>query len=215
MKWCEENGVNYVLGLARNARLEAMIQEDMVQARIRQCLCGVAVRVFGDHKYRTVKSWSCARRVVSKSEVTLQGDNPRFIVTNWEAEEDGGRFESETLYEKVYCGRGQMENVIKQQQLDLQADRTSTGYLESNQLRLWFSTLGYFLLDRLRAWGLTGSSWAKTTVGTVRLKLLKIAAQVTVSVRRIYAKMSSAYPLQKLWRDCRNRLQALSCEPID
>jgi hypothetical protein len=214
MKWCEENGVKYVLGLARNARLEAMIQENMVQARIRQCLCGVAVRVFGDHEYRTVKSWSRLRRVVSKSEVTLQGDNPRFIVTNWEAEEDGGRFESETLYEKVYCGRGQMENVIKQPQLDLQADRTSTGYLESNQLRLWFSTWGYLLLDRLRAWGLAGSSWAKATVGTVRLKRLKIAAQVAVSVRRIYIQMSSAYPLQKLWRDCRNRLQALSCEPI-
>ncbi|HIG30333.1 MAG TPA: IS1380 family transposase, partial [Verrucomicrobiales bacterium] len=111
-------------------------------------------------------------------------------------------------------GRGQMENVIKQQQLDLKTDRTSTAHLESNQLRLWFSTLGYFLLDRLPAWGLAESSWAKATVGTVRLKLLKIAAQVTVSVRRIYVQMCSAYPLQKLWRDCRNRLQALSSEPI-
>lgn len=203
MAWCEANGVKYVLGLARNARLVKELQHPLQLAKERQCLCGGSVRVYKDFEYQTHKTWSCSRRVIGKAEVTPQGSNPRFIVTNIKDQT------ATDLYEKGYCRRGQMENVIKQQQLDLAADRTSTAYLASNQLRLWFSTLAYMMLERLRAWGLSGSDLAQATVGTVRLKLLKIAAQVRVSVRRVYIQLNSSFPLQQLWRRChRNIMRA-------
>lgn len=206
MKWCEENGVRYVIGLPKNARLLENAGRAMADARAHHVLCGgVAVRRFADFQYRTRKSWSTPRRVVAKAEVTSQGDNPRFIVTNLSAKESA-RFQAEALYENIYCGRGQMENMIKQQQLDLMADRTSTAYFASNQLRLWFSTLAYLLLERLRTWGLKKSPLARATVGTVRRKMLKIAAQVTVSVRRIYVRLSSNHARQSLWSECHRRL---------
>ena len=155
MAWCEANNVGYVLGLARNARLEALLAPAMAEARALHCLCGgSASRVFAELRYRTLDSWSCERRAVGKAEVTALGSNPRFIVTNMAAEaalpEDGGRFAARPLYEDVFCGRGEMENQIKQMHLDLHAGRMSTHHLGSNQLRLWLSAFAFLLLERLR-----------------------------------------------------------------
>ena len=152
--------------------------------------------------------------MIAKAEVTAQGDNPRFIVTNLPAtgfrdEADQTRFTAARLYEEFYCPRGEMENVLKQQVLDLEADRMSTHYLASNQLRLWLATFAYLLMERVRALGLYGSQLAQATVGSVRLKLLKVAAQVRVSVRRVYVQLSSAYPLQELFVLCHRRLMSL------
>ena len=143
------------------------------------------------------------------------GDNPRFVATNLPAqgfpgEEDRSRFIPARLYEELYCARGDMENMLKQQVLDLQADRMSTQHLASNQLRLWFATFGYLLMERLRTLGLAGTEMAQATAGSVRLKLLKVAAQVRVSVRRVYVQLSSAYPLQELFRLCQRRLSRLA-----
>ena len=143
------------------------------------------------------------------------GDNPRFLVTHLPAhgfkdDEDRSRFHPARLYEELYCGRGEMENVLKQQVLDLEADRMSTHYLASNQLRLWFATLACLLLERARSVGLRGTERARATVASVRLKLLKVAAQVTVSVRRIYVQLSSAHPLRELCARCHRRLMALA-----
>lgn len=140
------------------------------------------------------------------------GNNPRFIVTNLPREgfkgEDRQRFGAARLYEEFYCARGDMENQLKQQVLDLQADRMSTHYLASNQLRLWLATLAYLLLDRMRTLGLGGTPLAVATVGTIRTRLLKVAAQVQVSVRRVYVQMSSAFVGQELFRLCARRLAA-------
>ena len=207
--------VYYCLGLQQNPRLVARIQGALADARARQIQCGgVATRVFREFEYATLKSWSQPRRVIAKAEVTAQGDNPRFVVTNLPAagfadDEDPERFSPARLYEAFYCARGQMENVLKQQLLDLKADRLSTHRLGSNQLRLWFSALAYLLLERVRTLGLAGSELAVATVGSVRLKLLKVAAQVRVSVRRVYVQMSRAYPFRDLFERCHRRLGQL------
>jgi hypothetical protein len=211
MAWCEEHEVAYVFGLARNPRLEALLTLPMMEARAQHCLCGgSASRVFAELRYRTLDSWSCERRVVGKAEVTAQGANPRFIVTNLPAAgltpEDGTRFAAQPLYEQGYCGRGEMENQIKQMHLDLHANRMSTHHLGSNQLRLWLSAFAYLLLERLRTVGLAGTVLAQATLGSVRLRLLKVAAHVTVSVRRVQVRLASAYPLQALFRRCHQRL---------
>ena len=213
MDWCEaQRDVYYCLGLQQNPRLVERLGPAMGEARARQCLCGGAsVRVFTDFAYRTLKSWTRERRVIGKAEVSAQGDNPRFVVTNLPAagfahEQDRERFQPARLYEELYCARGQMENVLKQQVLDLGADRMSTHHLASNQLRLWLAALAYLLLERLRALGCRGTELARATVGTIRLKLLKVAAQVRVSVRRVYVQLSSAYPLPGLFRLCQARL---------
>ncbi len=149
--------------------------------------------------------------MIGKAEVMAAGDNPRFVVTNlpargFKGDADRERFRPQSLYENFYCARGEMENVLKQQTLDLAADRLSTHYLASNQLRLWLATFAYLLVERVRAWGLAGTELARATVGTVRLKLLKVAAQVSVSVRRVSVRLSSAYPLAALFRQCHRRL---------
>jgi len=218
MAWCERQRpvVYYCLGLAKNSVLIERLQPALAQARARRCLTAAAsARAFAEFEYQTVKTWSRARRVIGKAEVMAAGDNPRFIVTNLPAEgfkgdEDRRRFSPAQLYEELYCGRGAMENVLKQQVLDLEADRMSTHYLASNQLRLWFAALAYLLLARARTIGLRGTELARATVGSVRLKLLKVAAQVTVSVRRVYVQLSSAYPLRELFALCHRRLMALS-----
>ena len=208
--------VYYCFGLQQNPRLLARVQDTLAQARARQIQCGgVATRVFSEFEYTTLKSWSRSRRVIAKAEVTPQGDNPRFVVTNLPAEgfaqdHDPERFSPARLYEEFYCARAQMENVIKQQLLDLKADRLSTHQMGSNQLRLWLSALAYLLLERVRAVGLAGSQLAAATVGSVRLKLLKVAAQVRVSVRRVYVQMSSAYPWRELFEECQRRLMRLA-----
>ena len=213
MAWCETQSrvVYYCLGLAGNARLLAMIPATLAAARARRCLTGApSARAFADLEYQTLKSWSRPRRVVAKAEVMAAGDNPRFVVTNLPASgfrgEDRQRFSAARLYEEVYCGRGEMENVLKQQVLDLSADRLSTHYLGSNQLRLWLATLAYLLLERLRSVGLHGTELAQATVGTIRTRLLKVAASVTVSVRRVWVRLSSAFPLQALYWRCARRL---------
>jgi hypothetical protein len=188
----------------------------LASAQGRWCLSGAAnVREFTEFEYQTVRSWSRARRVIGKAEVTAQGQNPRFLVTNlpaqgFQGDEDKSRFQPARLYEGFYCARGEMENVLKQQVLDLRADRMSTHYLASNQLRLWLSAFAYLLLERMRTLGLAGTELARATAGSVRLKLLKVAGQVRVSVRRVYVQLSSAYPLQALFRLCHRRLMALA-----
>lgn len=213
MAWCEAQPrvVYYCLGLAGNARLLEMIPATLAAARARRCLTGApSARAFTEFEYQTRQSWSRPRRVVAKAEVMAAGDNPRFVVTNLPAEgfrgEDRQRFSAARLYEEIYCGRGEMENVLKQQTLDLSADRHSTHHLGSNQLRLWLATLAYLLLERLRSVGLRGSELARATVGTIRTRLLKVAASVTVSVRRVWVRLSSAYPLQALYRRCARQL---------
>jgi hypothetical protein len=217
MAWCEgQQEVYYCLGLAKNSVLVERLGPALARAQARWCLCAAAsVREFTEFSYQTAKSWSRERRVIGKAEVTTQGPNPRFVVTNLPAngfaqDEDKTRFIPARLYEEVYCARGEMENVLKQQVLDLRADRMSTHYLASNQLRLWLATFAYLLLERMRSFGLAGTELAQATVGSVRLRLLKVAAQVRVSVRRVYVQLSSAYPLQSLFRLCHRRLMALT-----
>lgn len=213
MAWCESAGVYYCLGLAKNSVLIEQLGRALADARARHCLTGTSVRVFAEFAYETRQTWSRARRIVGKAEVSRLGDNPRFLATNLPAQgfqgEDRARFTPARLYEGFYCARGEMENVLKQQTLDLQADRMSTHFLASNQLRLWLATLAYLLLERLRALGLAGTDLASATVGSVRLKLLKVAAQVRVSVRRVYVQLNTAYPWQEMFRLCQRRLQAL------
>ena len=161
--------------------------------------------MFKDFTYQTRDSWRCARRVVGKAEHLAGGANPRFVVTSLSAEEIDGR----SLYEEVYCARGEMENRIKEQQLCLFADRTSTHWLRSNQIRLWLSSLAYTLVAGLRRLGLAGTTMARSRCDTIRLKLLKIGAAVRVSVRRVWIALASSYPRQELFgRICR-RLDAV------
>lgn len=215
MAWCEEReNVHYLLGLARNKRLQALLEEAMVSARMRSCLCGTACRQYVDSRYRTLDSWSKERRVLGKAEVlTPDKENPRFVVTNIPpggiSSHGGKRLVSgdiESLYEQDYCARGNAENMIKQMSLDLKAARTSSSWMAANQLRLWFSAFAYLLLERVRTIGLVGSTLATATLGSVRLRLLKIAAVVRVSVRRIHVALCSAYPLQSVFAQAQQRL---------
>jgi hypothetical protein len=206
MAWCEQNAVFYCLGLARNKRLQRVLGRAFgaLYQEIENGRLEMPCRRFEDFAYRTKKSWSRTRRVVGKAEVLEKGANPRFIVTNLPAEEDG-RFEAAALYEQLYCARGEMENRIKEAQQDLFADRTSTGWMASNQLRLWFSAFAHLMLSVLRAEVLRGTDLAKATLGQVRLKLFKIAARVTVSCRRIHLELASAYPYRECFqRACAN-----------
>jgi len=216
MAWCEgQTDVYYCLGLARNSVLIDKLGPALVQARIRHCLTGGAtVREFSEFEYRTQDTWSRSRRVIGKAEIMNAGENPRFVVTNLPAkgfkdDKDRSRFSPARLYEELYCARGEMENLLKQQVLDLHADRMSTHYQASNQFRLWEAMFAYLLMERLRTQGLAGTDLERATAGSLRLKLLKVAAQVRVSVRRVYVQMSSAYPLQELFRLCQRRLMAV------
>jgi hypothetical protein len=195
MGWCEAAGVYYCLGLARNNRLVARLGKAFgeLHRAMEEGNTTTPCRRFADFEYRTKKSWSRSRRVVGKAEILIKGQNPRFIVTNLEASESH-RFEADALYEKLYCGRGEMENRIKEAQMDLFADRTSTHWMASNQLRLWFSAFAHLLLSVLRAEVLRGTALAKATVGQIRLKLFKIAARVKVSCRRVHLELAGGYP---------------------
>jgi hypothetical protein len=192
MGWCEVNRVDFVFGLARNERLVGRIAEDLAAAAAESLACGDPVRRFADFAWRTLDSWSRDRRVVAKAEHLPKGPNPRFVVTSLSAD----AIDARVLYEDVYCARGQVENRIKEQQLDLFADRTSAATMRANQLRLWFASFAYVLLDALRRIGLRHTQFAAATCGTIRLKLLKIGAQVRTSVRRIKVAMASACPYQ-------------------
>jgi Transposase DDE domain group 1 len=193
MAWCEANRVDYLFGLARNERLVGAIADELAVAEAESLATnGSAVRRFADFFWRTLDSWSRTRRVVAKAEHLPKGANPRFVVTSLPASEIAAR----TLYDEVYCARGEIENRIKEQQLDLFADRTSAATMRANQLRLWFASFAYVLLEALRRIGLRHTQFATATCGTIRLKLLKIGAQVRKSVRRIKVAMASACPYQ-------------------
>ena len=193
MAWCEAGDVHYVFGLARNARLQRAIGGAQQQAREQFEASGKSARVFQELSWRTRKSWSATRRVVAKAE-QLQGKaNPRFVVTSL----DSQAWPARRLYEQLYCARGEMENRIKECQIDLFADRTSTATFRANQLRLWLSSFAYTLMEALRRLALGGTELARATAGTIRLQLLKIGAVITVSVRRVKVAMSSAHPRQQ------------------
>jgi transposase InsO family protein len=204
MGWCEDNGVAYIFGLARNSRLEAEIKEEMAEAEAKSKESCKPVRIFKELRYQTRKSWSCERRVVAKAEHLPKGKNPRFIVTSLKQQ----AVAAQELYETIYCSRGEMENRIKECQLDLFADRTSAASLRANQLRLWFASLAYVLMTALRRMALAGTELAQATAGTIRLKLLKLGALVTVSVRRIKVAIASACPLKGVFAIAHRRLCA-------
>jgi hypothetical protein len=196
MAWCESNGVDYVLGLAKNPRLTAELKPQMSRAQARYQKTGRRARIFADFEYQTRDSWSHHRRVVGKAEYLEKGENPRFVVTSFSR----GAWRARALYEQLYCRRGEMENRIKEQQLELFADRTSAATMRANQIRLYFSSFAYTLMEGLRRLGLKGTEMARAQCGTIRLKLLKIGAQIRVSVRRVLVSLAGGYPYQDLFR---------------
>ena len=196
MAWCEREGMEYIFGLAQNTRLKKQIEPEMAQAEKQYEQTKAPARVFTEFFYATQDTWSRPRRVIAKAEHIAKGANPRFVVTSLSQPQ----MAAQELYEKVYCARGECaENRIKEQQLDLFADRTSTGKMWSNQLRLYFSSIAYVLLQTLRRTALAGTELEKAQCGTIRLKLLKIGAQVRVTVRKIWISLSEGYPYAALF----------------
>jgi len=195
IRFCEDNNASYIFGLARNKRLYKAIAGSLKRAKTRYSKTGEAQRIFCELKYKTKKSWSRTRRVVGKAEYLLKGENPRFVVTNLSIEE----WPAKELYEDLYCARGDMENRIKEQQLYLFADRTSTAWMSSNQLRLWFSSFAYMFFVFLRTEALIDTELKRAQAVTLRLKILKVAAIVKVSTRRILIRLPSAYPYWGIW----------------
>ena len=204
MRWCELNRIDYLFGLARNERLTAAIAAELQEAQQLGERTGKPARRFKDLTWSTLDSWSRARRVVAKAEWTGGEANPRFVVTSLSRTEHEARH----LYEKVYCARGDMENHIKECQLDLFADRTSAATMRANQLRLWFAAMAYVLVCAVRRIALRHTQFAQATCGTIRLKLFKIGALVRVSVRRIKIAMASACPYQNEFALAHLRLAA-------
>ena len=204
MTWCEANRVDFVFGLARNARLVEEIAVELVQAEEEAGRTGQPARRYRDFRWATLDSWSRRRRVIGKAEWTGGEPNPRFVVTSLRP----GEVTARHLYEQIYCARGDMENRIKEAQGDLFADRTSAATLRANQLRLWFASMAYVLICALRRIGLAHTQFAEATCGTIRLKLLKIGALVRASVRRIKIAMASAYPYQPEFALAHARLTA-------
>ncbi|GMR19580.1 MAG: IS1380 family transposase [Gammaproteobacteria bacterium] len=202
MDWCEHNQVDYILGLAKNNRLKKIIKDEMAQAKTAYEESEKAARVFKDFRYRTLKSWSCERRVVGKAEHLGKGENPRFVVSSLSS----SQMDARRLYEDLYCARGEMENRIKEQQLGLFADRTSTHEMQSNQLRLYFSSFAYVLMQTLRRLGLKGTAMEKAQATTIRLKLFKIGAQIRVTVRKVWLSFSDSYPYADLFQQVLNNL---------
>ena len=190
MAWCEDNDVDYVLGLARNARLVRRIGKALRKSRRRHAATGEASRRFREFRYRTLDTWSRSRRVVAKAEHLAKGPNPRFVVTSLGREVAG----PQRLYEELYCARGDMENRIKEQQLDMFADRTSAATMRANQLRLHFASFAYVLMHGLRRLGLAGTRMARAQCGTLRTKLLKVAARLRITARKVWLSFPSAYP---------------------
>jgi len=193
MSWCEANGVDFILGLAKNTRLGKEIAAEMEEAKA-ECEASVEpARRFKDFTYRTLKSWSRERRVVGKAEYLPKGPNSRFVVTSLSPRQ----CEARLLYEGEYCGRGDMENRIKEQQLMLFADRTSTQDMRANQIRLNFSSMAYVLLSAMRRIGLADTQFERAQCSTIRLKLLKVGALVRITVRKIWISFSRSYPYRE------------------
>jgi hypothetical protein len=208
MAWCEAHDVDYVLGLAQNARLRKELETQMAQAKAVYEQTKESAREFKDFTYQTLGTWSRSRRVIGKAEYMDKGENPRFVVTSLSADE----FAAQELYEVEYCGRGEMENRIKEQQLCLFADRTSAATMRANELRLWFSSIAYTLMVALRQWGLANTELAKARCDTIRLKLLKIGTLVRVTVRRIWLSLASGYPYRTIFEQAYENLR--KCQTI-
>jgi hypothetical protein len=206
MDWCERQGIDYVFGLAKNSRLLKEIKEELKEAEVESVRTGEMARIFKNLRYQTVqKTWSRTRRVVAKAEHLNKGSNPRFVVTSLPAR----GFPAAILYETIYCARGEMENRIKEQQSGLFADRTSTATMRGNQLRLYFSSIGYILMHDLRRLALKGTDLEKAQCTTIRLKLLKIGAQIHVSVRRVWIRMAVGYPYKEAFLQAFENLQRI------
>jgi len=203
MGWCEANGVDYVFGMAKNRRLLRILGGELHQAKEQYEQTGQPARVFKDFPYRTQKSWSRSRRVVGKAEHLAKGANPRFVVTSLSPEEYG----APTLYEQEYCGRGDMENRIKEKQRMLFADRVSCQTMRANQVRLYLSTVAYILMRALREFGLHGTELAPAQCDTIRLKLLKIGAVIRITVRKVWVAMSEGYPFRRVFEQVWQNLQ--------
>ena len=207
MSWCEENRVPYVFGLARNQRLRRIIGPQMWEATQQWGKTGKPARVFSEFTYKTRKrkngGWDRERRVVAKAEHIDGKENPRFVVTSLKAEE----WAAQALYEELYCARGEMENRIKEQ-FSLFADRVSSETMRANQLRLYLSAMAYVLVCGLRRLGLKGTEMEKAQASTIRTRLLKIGAQVHVSVRRVYLAMAASYPWASLFTQVHANLRA-------
>ena len=210
MCWCETQGVDYLLGRAKNKRLVGEIAPEMAQAKEQYQRTGQAARVFRDFEYQTLTSWSRSRRVVGKAEYLAKGENPRFVVTSLAKEEIATR----RLYEDYYCARGDMENRIKEQQLYLFADRTSAATMRANQLRLWFSSVAYTLLAALRRLGLKNTELAQAQCSTIRLKLLKIGAVIRITVRKVWVSLAESCPYQRIFQQVYEHLVRLCPTPL-
>jgi Transposase DDE domain group 1 len=204
MAWCEANGVDYLLGVQKNPRLVAEIEDELARAEAKSRSSGKPARYYRDFTWRTRTTWSRSRRVIAKAEFTAGEANPRFVVTSLKR----AKFPPKYVYEKLYCARGEMENRIKECQLDLYADRTSTATIRANQLRLWFASMAYLLVCALRRIGLQHTPFSEATCGTIRLRLLKIGALVRTSVRRIKIAMASGCPAAQAWGTAAVRLNA-------
>ena len=205
MCWCEDHDVDYVLGVAKNNRLKMAIAEEMALAKALYQCSDAASRVFKDFCYSTLNTWRWHRRVIGKAEHLSKGENPRFIVTSFTKEE----YEAQELYEKVYCARGDMENRIKEQQLMLFAARTSTSKMRSNQIRLYFSSIAYVLIQALRRLGLADTEMAKAQCNTIRTKLLKIGARLRITVRKVWVSLAEGYPYKEIFDRIMRRLSQL------
>jgi hypothetical protein len=196
MRWCEDERVDFVFGLAKNARLKRIIGQEIHQAKTQFEATKEASRVFKDFTYKTKKTWSRERRVVGKAEHLAKGENPRFVVTSLSPE----AFDAKTLYEKEYCGRGDMENRIKEKKLYLFADRASCKTMRANQVRLCLSTVAYVVMRALRQFGLKETEMAQAQCDTIRVKLLKIGATIQVTVRRVVLALSEGCPFQAVFQ---------------
>ncbi|MFI5382116.1 MAG: IS1380 family transposase [Tepidisphaerales bacterium] len=209
MRWCEDAGVDYLFGLAKNKRLLALLEPELQQAKEGFAQSGQAARVFKDFRYSTLDSWSRERRVVGKAEHLAKGSNPRFVVTSLSPDE----IAAQPLYEREYCHRGEMENRIKEQQRMLFANRVSCSTMRANQLRLCLATVAYIVLRALRQFGLERTEMAAAQCDTIRVKLLKIGAVVRVTVRRVWVALSEAYPLREVFVQVWERLHSLNASP--
>ena len=203
MRWCEDNDIGYLLGLARNVRLVRAIGGEMREAREAHRESGKPTRRFRDFHYRTRKSWTRRRRVVGKAEYLSKGPNPRFVVTNLSPRKAAAK----RLYEKLYCARGEMENRIKEQQLGLFADRTSAAAMRANQLRLYFASFAYVLMHALRRLGAEGTELARAQCTTLRLKLLKVGVRVKITMRRVWLSYAQSYPYAEIFTRVLENLQ--------
>jgi hypothetical protein len=204
MAWCEDNDIHFVLGCAKTAPLVAEIEAELAEAEAEHEETGRAARRFKSFDWTTRKSWTRKRRVVAKAEWTGGEANPRFIVTSL----DDDVIDARALYEDIYCKRGEMENRIKETQSDLFGDRMPATTMRANQLRMYFSALAYVLMCALRRIALAGTDLERATCGTIRLRLLKIGAQVTVSVRRVKVALATSCPWRDLFNTAYQRLSS-------